>query len=377
MVITPIAPMITPAPQDRLLLAGTRLTGAYPHLGTFYGWIQPLRRAADSMNVCVLIADLQSLDAPREQPLAEQASHLEQALKELLPPQIAIVRESAIRALPTLALLIAALFSGHHLRRVAPLRAAARTVNNALAGGAAPVPWSTLVYPATMAADLLAFGASDVLAKPEGRFQHIDVLNDVLARASRRYPWTTQTIQLYPKPSVNIPSADGSAPMKRHRPGYLPVPTTHDRAAAWTARLPTPPDPTAAGRAARCPVAHHVWTAIAGTHPPTSHTGRRASEHLIRCHTNAITCTNCLTMLADAISCDVGGHDASSRDTNDNLDRAAATPRRRRDNLDIITDANRTCLSLIAAATGHAPPPAPGRAEPHCRHRPGDHRAPS
>jgi len=32
-----------------LLLAGTRVTGTQPHLGTFYGWLRPVAAAAQEM----------------------------------------------------------------------------------------------------------------------------------------------------------------------------------------------------------------------------------------------------------------------------------------------------------------------------------------
>jgi tryptophanyl-tRNA synthetase len=80
--------------REPLLLAGTRVTGAEPHLGTLYGWFLPIVEVSKTMSVCVLIADYQSLDAEGTHPLDETAQHLETALRELLPPDVIIVRES-------------------------------------------------------------------------------------------------------------------------------------------------------------------------------------------------------------------------------------------------------------------------------------------
>lgn len=281
-----------------LLLAGTRVTGAKPHLGTFYGWIRPIVDAAGTMDVVVLVADLQSLDPLPTRPVRELAIELETTLRHYLPPHVPIVRESAIPSLPVLGRLALPLFAEHHWRRIAPLRKLRRT------GQAATV--ATMLYPAMMIADVLTFGATHVLAKPEGRFQHTDVLNDVITRGAHRYQWPTTRLTMHPKPKVEIRSADGAGPMKRNRPGFLPIDATADEIIAWTATLNTPGSISPGEkRQTQCRVAWPLWQASAAGKPLLSIEARRMTIVQENCVANSLTCGDCIRNLATAISDDL------------------------------------------------------------------------
>lgn len=290
----------TSSSPEPLLLAGMRLTGADPHLGTFYGWIRPVAQATTRMRVCVLIADLQSLDVPRTRPIGDETDELQTALREFLPADTPIICESQIPMLSTLAILAAPLFAPHHLRRIAPLRAMCRTGQ--------PIPASTWRYPAMMIADVLAIGATHVLAKPEGRFQHADVLNDVLHRGARRYGWPAGHLSLHPKPKVDIPAGDGSRrPMKRDRLGVLKVnDAARSDITAWTTSLPVPGYSEGGDeRAAQCPVAWQIWQTQRAVHPPDSAKAARADAICEGCITNSLSCQECTHALADAITMDL------------------------------------------------------------------------
>ena len=281
-----------------LLLAGTRVTGAQPHLGTFYGWIRPIVDAASIMEIVVLVADLQSLDPLPARPIHELATKLETALRHYLPPHIPIVRESAIPSLSILCRLAVPLFAEHHWHRIASLRKLRRT------GQAATV--ATMLYPAMMIADVLAFGATHVLAKPEGRFQHTDVLNDVLARGVYRYQWPMTHLTMHPKPKVEIRAADGDGPMKRNRSGFLPIDTSADAVVAWTATLNTPGSISPGeNRQAQCRVAWPLWQATAAGRPAPSPEARRMALVQEACTANRLTCSDCTRDLAAVINDDL------------------------------------------------------------------------
>jgi tryptophanyl-tRNA synthetase len=280
------------------LLAGTRLTGSRPHLGTLYGWIRPIAEAAAQIRVHVLIADLQSLDVPRTVPIHELADELEDALARFLPRDVPIVRESSIRWLPQLALLAAPLFGAHHMRRIAPLRKLARIGEE--------IPVSTLLYPAMMIADVLAFGATHVLAKPEGRFQHSDVLNDVLSRGAHRYGWPRMQLAIWAKARVDVLRADGTGPMKRNQPGILNVPpATGEEIRRWTTSVVVPGyRQPASERSQRCRVVWPVWQAIGmHGHGPEREDLMRGVAH--GCSTNQLSCQECTARLADVLADDL------------------------------------------------------------------------
>lgn len=281
-----------------LLLAGTRVTGTQPHLGTFYGWIRPIADAAGTMDVVVLIADLQSLDPLPTRPMRELAIELETALRHHLPPHVPIVRESAIPSLSTLGRLAIPLFAEHHWRRIAPLRKLRRTSQATTV--------ATMLYPAMMIADVLAFGATHVLAKPEGRFQHTDVLNDVLTCGVHRYQWPMTYLTIHPKPKVDIRAADGLGPMKRNRPGFLPSDAAAEEVIAWTSTLNTPGHISPGDkRQTQCRVAWPLWQAIAAGKPALSPEARRMAVVQEACIANSLTCGDCTRDLATAISDDL------------------------------------------------------------------------
>ncbi len=281
-----------------LLLAGIRVTGGQPHLGTYYGWIRPVADAARNMDVVVLVADFQSLDPLPKRPMRELAAELEAALRSHLPPQVPIIRESAIPSLPTLARLAIPLFAEHHWRRVAPLRKIHRT------GQTASV--ATMLYPAMMIADSLAIGATHVLAKPEGRFQHIDLLNEILARGAQRYKWPATRLTTHAKPRVDIRASDGAGPMKRDRPGFLPIDADVDEVTRWASTLETPGSVSAGiDRQAHCRIAWPLWQATAaGKANPAPETKRLIAVR-DACVSNRVRCRDCVRRLAAVISGDL------------------------------------------------------------------------
>jgi tryptophanyl-tRNA synthetase len=244
------------------------------------------------MDVCVLVADLQSLDVVPEVSLASDADRLTAVLRERLPESVRIVRESDVPSLPALAICASRLLAAHHLRRVGPLRK--------LIDRGQPISLPTLLYPAMMIANVLAFDATHVLAKPEGRFQHHDVLNDALRRGPLAYGWPRLELTPYSKPRVDMPSGDGSGPMKRNKSGALYVTDVDDQAVGrWVDLLPGPPDPRSRDRSARCAVVQPVWRAINHYDPA------RQDYVMQQCVQAQVSCADCRANLAGAILADL------------------------------------------------------------------------
>jgi tryptophanyl-tRNA synthetase len=274
-----------------LLLAGTRVTGPTPHLGTFYGWLRPVAAAARSMDVCVLVADMQSLDVNHDDGLTADTDRLVAALAQFLPSNVAIVRESGVPSIPLLALYASTEMAGHQLRRIGPLRK--------LAASGQPITLPSLLYPAMMIANVLAFGATHILAKPEGRFQHHNVLNDVLHRAARTYGWPEAHLTAHPKPRIDLPGGDGSGPMKRNRPGALFVDASDSAVQTWAAGLPAPETANPSQRATHCQVVLPTWRAVIHDQP------RRYQRIERACRSGALDCDTCRISLARSITTDL------------------------------------------------------------------------
>jgi hypothetical protein len=274
-----------------LLLVGTRVTGSEPHVGTLYGWVAPLVEASRRLTVHVLIADLQSLGVQLAGPRGEAARALERSLRGLAPSHLPVLLESLVPSLPALALLCAPLFSGQVLSRVAPLRKAAREGRG--------VTLNTALYPAMMLADVLAFGATHVFDKPEGRFDHRDVLNDALRRGTASYGWPALHLRHYPKPRVHVPSLDGTGPMKRERAaaGYVGVEDLAGSGVGDKLRRVPAPGFVQPGeqRPAGCSVIRPLWDAVGGP---------RSQAAAARCRANAIACQDCATALASELQRD-------------------------------------------------------------------------
>ena len=271
-----------------LLLAGMRVTGSAVHLGTLYGWLVPITVAARTMPVCVLVADHQSLDIDLDEPLADVGDALEAGLREFLPASVSLVRESAVPSLPTLALLASTLFAPSDLRRVAPLRA--------LQDRWPALPLSTVLFPALMVADALAFEATHVLEQPEWHSHQIDMINKALQRGATRFGWPDRQLERLPRQPVDIRRADGSGPMRRNRGdrGMLSLAgATLESVRAWTTSLPCPGFTVPGSqRRSRCATAWGIWDAVPG---------RDRDQHHAACLANELSCPACTGLLATRI----------------------------------------------------------------------------
>lgn len=248
--------MHSPLSADATLLAGIRVTGDTPHIGTFYGWIRPLRNFAEQMNVVVLIADLQSLDVHRGKTnIITETENLARALSSLLPKNVAIVRESDSKQVANLGILISSVVCQSEMNRVGPLRKQSRQNDS--------IPLSSLMYPSLMTAGLLMFEATHMLSKPEGTFQHRDVVNDILRRTHRTFGWPLRSIKAVDKPHVNIPSLTGNGPMKRvSGMGCLSVEAeTADDVLSQLNLAPRPNSKTS-DRIEHCNVISQIWSNV-------------------------------------------------------------------------------------------------------------------
>jgi len=235
-----------------------RVTGEMPHLGTFLGWIHPVSQLSTRFDVIVLIADLQSIDLNHSFPdIREQSLRLRDTLQKLLPSKIIVILESEIPEMLPLAFQLMPFFRSRDFKRLAPFRKKLRLTGK--------IENSMLLYPALMLANVIAFNSTNVLAKPEGRFQHFDVLNDVMGRVNMYLNAPKRVIQTTEKPLVNIWSLDGSGPMKRDRSSHglleiLPITKDH-----YTQQLNAAvvPNVNPSIRFEHCKPIRSIWASIA------------------------------------------------------------------------------------------------------------------
>lgn len=191
-----------------IFIAGTRLTGEVPHIGTYYGWIKQIRDASKEYNVIILIADYQSLDIQPIKTYKQMAENLKATMQYFLP-EIPVVIESEIKGILPLAFNIAKIIKERYYRRIQPIKKRLDDYGD--------IPFSTLMYPALMIADILALSGSAIFDKPEGKFQHVEVLNDIIEDLNRYFKLNIAKLRTFPKKKVNILSLDGTGPMKRVR----------------------------------------------------------------------------------------------------------------------------------------------------------------
>lgn len=280
-----------PRHWDKLLLAGTRVTGERPHLGTFYGWLDQLNRAQEELQVCVLIADLQSLDVTMEagRYIHDAALELAANFRLLLSPQIPVLIESRIPYCAPLGVAVAAYVSSGVFRRVGPLRKLAREGN---------LTANAVLYPSLMVADILATGATHMLSKPEGTFQHVDIINDIIHRLREHVGIPEYRIGTWQKRRVNIPSLDGSGPMKRARArnGCVDVVYTNRRKLVDQLRRAVRPEQRIANRGDECNVIRSVWSAVEASDGP---------RVPMWCREGDSGCLKCIRCLATAIEVDL------------------------------------------------------------------------
>ena len=161
-----------------ILLAGTRVTGDMPHIGTFYGWISQITRAKEFFNVVILIADYQSFDVQLTQPIGVAAQKLKSVFNHFLPGT-PVILESEIPDIITLVFLIANYVKPRYYKRIMPIK-------KYLDENDEKISIPRLIYPSMMVADLIALNASCVFNKPEGKFQHSEILNDIIADLNKK-----------------------------------------------------------------------------------------------------------------------------------------------------------------------------------------------
>lgn len=273
----------------KLLLAGTRLTGDKPHIGTFYGWIYQIIKASEVMDVCVIISDYQSLDTSNQTKYSITAQNLKATLGKLLPSSIPIVLESDIPSISTLGILISNLFTKSYLNRVAPFRKMRRMEKS--------ISLNTFMYPSLMIADVLAIGATHIFDKPEGRFQHIDVLNDVLNKMSIHWGLDKLKLKEYNKRKIDIPSLDGSGPMKRERvnAGVIEVINTSvELIKEQLSKVVVPStEVDVIFKSENCNVIKKIWDSI------------DFEKKTSICLNNTMSCEICVNLLAETIYSDI------------------------------------------------------------------------
>ena len=193
--------------SKKILIAGTRLTGDNMHLGTYYGWIYQIKRAQEKYNVVIMISDYQSLDNDWKC-YSYIALNLKKYLKQFLP-DVPIIIESEISGILELGFLIQNKFKNRYYRRVMPIRK--KIEDEHLAS------FHMLIYPSMMLADIYALNATVMFDKPEGKFQHSEVINNLIKDMNYLYNINYPFMEIFNKQHINILSLDASGPMKRNR----------------------------------------------------------------------------------------------------------------------------------------------------------------
>lgn len=194
--------------NKKILIAGTRLTGDELHIGTYYGWVYQIKRAQKDYNVIIMISDFQSLDNNYDSSYSLVAKKLKENLKKLLP-NVPIIIESDIKDILKLGFLIQKSFKPRYYNRVMPIR---KQIDNN-----GQISFHTLLYPSLMVADILALNAEVMFNKPEGLFQHSEVVNNVIDDLNKKYSFEYNKMSVFNKQHINILSLDSTGPMKRNR----------------------------------------------------------------------------------------------------------------------------------------------------------------
>ena len=194
--------------SKEVLIAGTRLTGEKPHIGTYYGWIHQIKRALENYNVIIMISDYQSLDINYQIPYYEAAQSLKKTYEYFLP-DVSIIIESEIKNILKLGFLIQKNFKNSYYKRIMPIRKQIEETSE--------TNFHVLLYPSLMLADILALNASIVFDKPEGKFQHSEIMNHTIADLNKKFNLNYKRLAIFNKQHIDILSLDGTGPMKRNR----------------------------------------------------------------------------------------------------------------------------------------------------------------
>lgn len=196
-----------------ILLAWTRVSGAQPHLWTYYGWASQLNKVAINgrMKVVVLVCDQQSWDIGHAhmKSFLDIKGKLLENLYRILEPNILVLEESRLPRMADLWLILGSLCTPSMLNRISVIKWQKKD-------GISP-SLSTLLYPAMMTANMMGIGATHMFNRPEATFQPIDIMNQISAKVNHIFSLNTPKFQIVPKWEIFIPSVDGSWPMKREK----------------------------------------------------------------------------------------------------------------------------------------------------------------
>lgn len=238
-----------------ILLAGTRVTGESMHIGTYFGWIQQIIKALQFYDVIILIADYQSLDVKLKYSITKESLKLKKELHYFLP-NVPIIIESDIKGIIELGLKIAPYVKERYYKRIMPIR-------KYLDENDEKIHFSYLFYPSMMVANVLALNASYVFNKPEGKFQHVEILNDIIKILNNKFNLKFNTLKTFAKTPYNILSLDGSGPMKRNREknGIIEIiNVSYDN--IWNKLKQVKIKKNACKKGISCPVIQSIWDAV-------------------------------------------------------------------------------------------------------------------
>lgn len=276
-------------PTAPILFASTRVV-LRPHIGTFFGWIKPLARQAQSHNVTVLLCDLQSFDGT-DLPSVRDIDTFRNQLLRYLPASVQILVEREIYGIEALIPLILRGIGTRALTRNPTLKALA--TRGALRLG-------HLVYPALMAADILACRPDLILAREDGYrtfewpFKAVRKLSDLIG-----------LVEATPRPlgfpQVQIVDDDGER-LRRSVSGGPQIGESPDDTNAverWILARQLQPDGPGAVRWARCRAPKSLWQSLPESAAPCQ-------------TTDTSSCGDCLFRLCDRVRAQLVGFSSGS-----------------------------------------------------------------
>jgi tryptophanyl-tRNA synthetase len=275
-------------PSNRIM-AGMRIWQNRMHLGTFYGWIVPLRELSSNNEVLVLLADLQSIENfPSYLSLRTSVRHLKNEMRSFLP-QAKVYIESDFQDFDRYAIQAASIFKKEFYKRLGSFKESFEPGKE--------TSFLKCLYPCMMVADVIKLQPGWVLAKNGDKAPHVDVINDILKKGNHLFGWPQLYVYVLNKSPVYIPDISGQLPMRRNRPDmaieiHFGMTAKEIEKSLLRSNHPERHGPDIS----RCKVISQIWKVVT-----------QDTVSLSACLQKSIDCVSCVRLLSKKISTDLGG----------------------------------------------------------------------
>lgn len=231
-----------------LALSGIKPTGT-PHLGNYFGMIQPMLDLRGTHRVFCFIADYHALTTETD------PQEIRRYTKEVVATIVAlrgdspvtIFRQSQVPGVHELAWYLSCVTNLGTLQRAHAYKASVAEGSTLNVG--------TFMYPALMAADILLYG-TDVVPVGQDQHQHVQIAQEMANHFNHTYGHTFREPKAWFQSNVVVPGKDGRKMSKSYR-NTLPIFATEVGVRKYVREMVTdstplsePKDPT------KCPVAN-------------------------------------------------------------------------------------------------------------------------